>query len=114
MHNVERIDEVLESGFSYAKEKMMLEKNRRKSDSREMSIIFLWESLKNEVLELKEEIFKEEIYKIAGGNKITKTGLKKIAYEAADVINFAAMICDKVDGMLTDMEKGGKFRKDKD
>jgi len=94
----ERINEVLETGFRYAKYKMCLSRNRIKEDSRTYYYEQLLEYLKEEIRELEEKI---EYYELCARNNesdlFLKNCLEEIALEAADVINYACMICDKTE-----------------
>jgi NTP pyrophosphatase (non-canonical NTP hydrolase) len=83
----ERIDEILECGFRYAKYKISLAKNRIKEDPRNLTFDYLLKRLKEEVNELE-----SALNSVADFND-----LEDVAREAGDVINFAAMICNKTE-----------------
>jgi phosphomannomutase len=101
----EQINRVLECGFRYAKYKLCLARNRKKADSRSLSLLRLYYALHTEIKELDSEIrclyclYRDvKIECTRRSKKCTiKNIKKKIALEAADIINFAAMICDKTE-----------------
>jgi len=100
-----RIDQILECGFRYAKLKMSLRRNRRKKDSRQLSYSYLIRRIRDEVNELEQALFisgiltKEESGKFEGQILEARPpyDIENIALEAADIISFASMICDKTE-----------------
>ncbi|GHV78581.1 hypothetical protein AGMMS49944_03720 [Spirochaetia bacterium] len=93
-----RIDEILECGFRYAKFKLCLRRNREKVDSRFLTYDELLKRLKEEVYELEQEMKKKGLLGIKKLNPETQM-IESVAKEAGDIINFAAMICDKTEGV---------------
>jgi len=97
-----RIEQILDSGFRYAKYKMCLKRNRRKTDPRSLSYEYLLYRLKEEVDELEQAmIFKGLLGKTVGVNPDASM-IEMVAQEAGDVINFASMICDKTEAIIDD------------
>ena len=100
-----RIDEVLECGFRYANFKLSLRRNRRKKDSRRLTYSYLLRRIREEVNELEQALIdsglleREESGKFEGQILEARPSynIENIALEAADIINFASMICDKTE-----------------
>jgi len=100
-----RIDQILECGFRYAKYKLCLRRNRYKTDSRDLPYIYLLSRLKEEVYELEQALIDSGILEreesgIFGDGIVEARpsyNIENIAFEAADIINFASMICDKTE-----------------
>ena len=101
----QRIDQILECGFRYAKFKLALRRNRRKHDSRYFDYSYLIKRIRDEVDELEQELINsgflaQERIGSCGG-KILEADpsfdIEKIALEAGDIICFASMICDKTE-----------------
>ena len=90
-----RIDEILECGFRYAKYKLCLRYNRTKDEPRYTEYKLLLLRLKQEVGELEEAI--DSLLNAHNNLEEYYYRLEKVALEAADVINFASMICDKTE-----------------
>lgn len=84
----ERINQVLECGFRYAKYKLCLRKNRIKDDPNTADFKDLVNGLLGEVRELTIAIDRALLL------EYSDVSLNEIALEAADVINYAAMLCD--------------------
>jgi len=101
----QRIDQVLECGFRYAKFKLCLRRNRYKTDSRKLPYSYLLSRLKEEVDELERALIDSGILEREESGKFEDTiiearpsfNIENIALEAADIINFASMICDKTE-----------------
>jgi hypothetical protein len=99
------IDRILECGFRYAKFKMSLRRNRRKANNRDLSYSYLLRRIKEEVNELEQALIDSGIIDKEECGKFKNTviearptySIEEIALEAADIINFAAMICDKTE-----------------
>ena len=100
-----RIDQILECGFRYAKLKFSLRRNRLKADSRELPYSYLLMRLREEVDELERELIDSGLLEreesgIFGDGIVEARpsyNIENIAFEAADIINFASMICDKTE-----------------
>ena len=100
-----RIDLILECGFNYAKFKLSLRRNRLKKDCRQLTYSYLLRRIKEEVNELEQALIdsgildKEKSGKFKGEILEARASfnIENIALEAADIINFAAMICDKTE-----------------
>jgi len=92
----QRINEILECGFRYAKYKLCLRRNRIKSEPRNMTYKELLERLKEEVDELETVMINKGLL-TTNELKPQAQMIELVAHEAADVINFASMICDKTE-----------------
>jgi HEPN domain-containing protein len=95
----QRINDILDCGFRYAKYKLCLRRNRRKSDPRFMTYGELLERLKDEVKEL-EEVMNQKGFLNTSELRPEAQMIEYVAQEAGDIINFASMICDKTEEVV--------------
>jgi hypothetical protein len=85
-----RINEILDCGYRYAKYKLC--RNRQKADPKTLTYRYLLDRLKEEVEELEEVLGKVELHGYPE-ESLTPEELVQIAHEAGDIICFASMIC---------------------
>jgi len=84
---VERVDAILESGFRWARTKLMRGRNMRKNDMGTTFEEFQWclGRIKDETEELEEALGSEE------------KDWEDICKECADIINFCCMMCARAE-----------------
>jgi len=95
----QRINQILDCGFRYAKYKLCLRRNRRKADPRFMTYKELLARLKEEVDELETVMLNKGLLTTSELRPEAQM-IELIAHEAGDIINFASMICDKTEEVI--------------
>ena len=94
----ERISQILDCGFRYAKYKLCLKRNRQKVNSRFLPYYELLNRLKEEVAELEKVLSDNGLLSTVDLTPdLSDKAREMIAHEAADVINFACFICDRTE-----------------
>jgi len=91
----QRINDILNCGFRYAKYKLCLKRNRIKADPRLMTYKELLARLKEEVEELETAMNNKGL--LTDELRPQAQMIEIVAQEAGDIINFASMICDKTE-----------------